>query len=387
MRVVLTGGGTGGHIYPALAIGQEVLAREPGSELLYIGAVRGLESRVVPQRGIRFEALDVTGFRRSLSWDNVRTVWRFLSGVRRAKKLLGEFKPDIVVGTGGYVCGPVVYAAARLGIPTLIHEQNVVPGLANRFLARHVRAVAYSFADSEAHFRRLTAGRQQDRGGVRLLHSGNPCASAAAAASADKGFASLGFPPGTPFVLVVGGSGGARAVNEAAAAMVPLLDRLPGVRFVFVTGERYYDHISASIGSSPPAAEGRLKILPYVHNMPEVLSAASLVVSRAGASFLAEITAIGVPAILIPSPNVTGNHQQPNAESLAREGAAVMILERDLTGEALFGQIAAIMRDPGRRRAMASACRALGKPEAAALIYEAMRGLVSGSGSSRRKAR
>ncbi|OUN00592.1 MAG: undecaprenyldiphospho-muramoylpentapeptide beta-N-acetylglucosaminyltransferase [Paenibacillaceae bacterium ZCTH02-B3] len=377
MRVVLTGGGTGGHIYPALAIGQEVLAREPDSELLYIGNVRGLESRVVPQRGIRFEALDVTGFRRSLSWHNVRAVWRFLAGVRWAKGLLREFRPDIVVGTGGYVCGPVVYAAARLGIPTLIHEQNVVPGLANRFLARHARAVAYSFADSEAHFRRLTAGRGRGKGGVRLLHSGNPCASAAAAASPERGFASLGFAPGTPFVLVVGGSGGAKAINEAAAAMVPFLDRLPDVRFVFVTGEKYFEEISAGVGGSPPALEGRLKILPYIHNMPEVLAAASLVVSRAGASFLSEITAVGVPAILIPSPNVTGNHQQPNAESLARKGAAIMILERDLTGEALFGQIAGIMRDPDRRRSMAAASRALGKPEAAALIYEEMRRLTA----------
>ncbi|HEY8530196.1 MAG TPA: undecaprenyldiphospho-muramoylpentapeptide beta-N-acetylglucosaminyltransferase [Paenibacillaceae bacterium] len=383
MRVVLTGGGTGGHIYPALAIGQEVLAREPGSELLYIGAVRGLESRVVPQRGIRFEALDVTGFRRSLSWHNVRTVWRFLAGVRRARRLLRQFRPDIVVGTGGYVCGPVVYAAARLGIPTLIHEQNVVPGLANRFLARHARAVAYSFADSEAHFRRLTAGRFRDKGGVRLLHSGNPCASAAAAASPDKGFASLGFAPGTPFVLVVGGSGGAKAINEAAAAMVPLMDRLPDVRFVFVTGDKYYEEIAAGVGGSPPASDGRLKILPYIHNMPEVLAAASLVVSRAGASFLAEITAIGVPAILIPSPNVTGNHQQPNAESLAREGAAVMLLERELTGETLFGHIAAIMRDPARRRSMAAASRALGKPEAAALIYEEMRRLTAAATPNR----
>src|SRR5690606_9712451 len=135
--------------------------------------------------------------------------------------------------------------------------------------------------------------------------------------------------------------------------------------------------ISAGVGGSPPALEGRLKILPYIHNMPEVLAAASLVVSRAGASFLSEITAVGVPAILIPSPNVTGNHQQPNAESLARKGAAIMILERDLTGEALFGQIAGIMRDPDRRRSMAAASRALGKPEAAALIYEEMRRLTA----------
>ena len=379
MRVVLTGGGTGGHIYPALAIGREVLAREPDSELLYIGAVRGLESRVVPRHGLRFEQIDITGFRRSLSWHNVRTVWRFVRGVRKAKALLHEFRPDIVVGTGGYVCGPVVYAAAKLGIPALIHEQNVVPGLTNRFLCRYVQGVAVSFADSLPHFQRLLASRSGKRGSVRLTHTGNPCASVVAAASPADGYASLGLAPGTPFVLIVGGSGGAKAINEAVAAMVPRLDRVAGVRFVFVTGERYYEETVRNIGDAPPVADGRLKIVPYLHNMPDVLAAASLVVSRAGASSLAEITSLGVPAILIPSPNVTGNHQQANAESLANAGAAVMMLERDLTGDALLEKVTAIMRDPERRRTMAAASRALGRPEAAGLVYAEMRALLDGA--------
>jgi UDP-N-acetylglucosamine--N-acetylmuramyl-(pentapeptide) pyrophosphoryl-undecaprenol N-acetylglucosamine transferase len=360
VRVVLTGGGTGGHIYPALAIGREVTAREPGSSLLYIGTSRGLESRIVPQQGITFENITITGFRRSLSWENVRTVMRFLQGVRRSKQLLRKFKPDVVVGTGGYVCGPVVYAASRLGIPTIIHEQNVIPGLTNKFLSRYVDGVAVSFAESVPYF-----NRSPD-----VVHAGNPCASVVVQARKDQGFASLGLKPETPFVLVVGGSRGAKAVNDAVTEMLPMLSSLPGIHVVVATGERFYEETSSQLKKLNPGIANRVHVVPYVNNMPEVLSAASLVVSRAGASSLAEITSLGVPSILIPSPNVTNNHQEPNARSLADAGAAVMVLERDLTGGLLFNRISEIMSDNARRGAMALASRKLGMPEAAASIFE-----------------
>ena len=166
MRIVLTGGGTGGHIYPALAVGKQVLADIPGSAILYIGSPKGLESRIVPAQGISFEAVEITGFKRKLSLDNLKTVMRFLKGVRRSKQLLREFKPDVVVGTGGYVCGPVVYAAAKLGIPTLIHEQNAVSGLTNQFLTRYASCVAVSFKDSLPQFKRSK----------HAVYTGNPCA-------------------------------------------------------------------------------------------------------------------------------------------------------------------------------------------------------------------
>ncbi|WP_372663046.1 undecaprenyldiphospho-muramoylpentapeptide beta-N-acetylglucosaminyltransferase [Cohnella sp.] len=360
MRVVLTGGGTGGHIYPALAIGQEILKQQPDSSLLYIGTSRGLESRIVPQQGIAFEAITITGFRRSLSWENVRTIVRFWQGVRRSKELLRKFKPDVVVGTGGYVCGPVVYAASRLGIPTLIHEQNVIPGLTNKFLSRYANAVAVSFAESVSYFKRSPD----------VEHAGNPCASAVVLAKRDKGFASLGLHPETPFVLIVGGSRGAKALNDAMIDMVPMLSKLPSVHFVFVSGERFYEETKTKMKKLLPGIADRVHVLSYVNNMPEVLSAASLVVSRAGASSLAEITSLGIPSILIPSPNVTNNHQEPNARSLADAGAAVMILERQLTGELLFSHIRTIMDDTLHRALMAEASRKLGMPNAAAAIYE-----------------
>ncbi|MFC4599414.1 undecaprenyldiphospho-muramoylpentapeptide beta-N-acetylglucosaminyltransferase [Cohnella hongkongensis] len=360
MRVVLTGGGTGGHIYPALAIGREIAERQPGSSLLYIGTSRGLEGRIVPEQGIAFENITITGFRRSLSLENVKTVMRFLKGVRRSKELLRAFKPDIVVGTGGYVCGPVVYAASKLGIPTLIHEQNVLPGLTNKFLCRYVDGVAVSFKESEKHFAKCPD----------VVYAGNPCATRVLKADARAGCASLGFAPGTPFVLIVGGSGGARALNEAFVRMLPLLGKLPDVRFVFVTGERFYRETERAVAESTQADAGRVKVLPYIANMPDVLAAASLYVGRAGASFLAEVTSLGLPSLLVPSPNVTNNHQEANARSLMNAGAADLILERELSGDTLFGGIAAIMGDRARRERMSAASRALGLPESASIIFD-----------------
>ncbi|PZD93889.1 undecaprenyldiphospho-muramoylpentapeptide beta-N-acetylglucosaminyltransferase [Paenibacillus sambharensis] len=366
MKVVLTGGGTGGHIYPAVAIGRQLQREEPGTELLYIGTGRGLESRIVPELGIPFEAVDITGFRRKLSLDNIKTIIRFVIGVRRARGLLRRFKPDVVIGTGGYVCGPVVYAAAKLGIPTVIHEQNVDPGLTNKFLSRYADTVAVSFEESLSRF-----GSRS-----KVLHTGNPCATNVLHADRAKGFKSLGIPEGSRLVLFVGGSRGAKAFNDTMVEMAPQLDEIPGVQFVFVTGETYYEKTSGRIASLKGVPSDRLHIVPYLNNMAEVLAASSLVVSRSGASSLAEITALGVPSILIPSPNVTGNHQEPNARSLADAGAAVMILERDLTGQKLLAEIGGIVGREDRLQAMGEAARKLGMPQSANVIASEIKTLI-----------
>lgn len=358
MRVVLTGGGTGGHIYPAVAVGRQLTREEPSTKLLYIGTKKGLESRIVPEQDIPFEAIDITGFRRNLSFENVRTVLRFLQGVRRSKKLLREFKPDAVVGTGGYVCGPVVYAAAKLGIPTLIHEQNAIPGLTNRFLARYADVVAVSFKESERHF----------GGAKRTVYAGNPCATNVLRASRSKGFASLGLPESSTIVLMVGGSRGARAFNDAMIEMAPLLGRLQEVRFVFVTGDIYYERTKEQIESSAAGPIPNLHLIKYLNNMPEVLAASTLVVSRSGASSLAEMTALGLPSILIPSPNVTNNHQEANARSLMEAGAAEMVLERELSGALLLERIDNILKDSNRLQAMRSAAKRLGMPDSASIL-------------------
>ncbi|GGN96491.1 undecaprenyldiphospho-muramoylpentapeptide beta-N-acetylglucosaminyltransferase [Saccharibacillus kuerlensis] len=376
MRVVLTGGGTGGHIYPALAIAEQLKADRPDTEFLYIGGKRGLENSIVPETQIPFETLDITGFRRSLSADNIKTVLRFLRGVQSSSELLEKFKPDVVVGTGGYVCGPVVYAAHKLRIPTLIHEQNAIPGLTNRFLSRYVNTVAVSFDGTQNQFPKAK----------RVMYSGNPRATTVHRANAAEGFRMLGLPEGTPIVLVVGGSIGAKAINEAMLQMVPDIMRMPDVQFVYVTGKRYYDEIKRGLDEAPWVTPANLKVLPYVERMPEVLAASMLVISRAGASFLAEVTSLGIPAVLIPSPNVTNNHQEVNARALEDEGAALMILERDLNGRSLLEAVEAVVNDEYLRARMSERSAGLGKPDSASIIAAELRKLAVRAQAIRRGA-
>ncbi|GGF82761.1 undecaprenyldiphospho-muramoylpentapeptide beta-N-acetylglucosaminyltransferase [Paenibacillus aceti] len=367
MRVVLSGGGTGGHIYPALAVANECALEEPNSEFLYIGGQKGLENSIVPKADIAFKSIEITGFRRKLSFENVKTVMRFLKGVQQSKKMLREFKPDVVIGTGGYVCGPVVYAAAKLGIPSIIHEQNAVPGLTNRFLSKYVDTVAVSFEESMSLF----------PGTKHVIYTGNPRATTVVSADKNKGYESLGVSRNRPIVLLVGGSQGARAINEAMVQMASELDKLPEITFVYVTGNNYYEPTLKTIESKLGRLPDNLLILPYVHNMPEVLAATSLIVNRAGASFLAEITSLGIPSILIPSPNVTNNHQEKNARSLEKAGAAEVILEPELSGQGLFEKIQRIMKDTRLHGTMSSASRGLGKPDSAHLIVTEMKRLSS----------
>lgn len=366
MRIVLTGGGTGGHIYPALAVGEHMKKENSDTQLLYIGTSRGLESRIVPEKGLPFEAIDITGFKRKLSFDNVKTIIRFLKGVQRSKQLLRQFKPDVVVGTGGYVCGPVVYAAAKLGIPTFIHEQNAIPGLTNNFLSSYASTIGVSFKESLNHFPKAK----------RTIFTGNPCATNVLNAASGKGLEALGLPPRSKFVLMVGGSRGAKAINEAMITMAPLLARMPDIYFVFVTGESYFESTSTRIYQAVSAGTKQLKVLPYLHNMADMLADATIVVSRSGASSLAEMTALGLPSILIPSPNVTNNHQEANARSLFDAGAAEMVLEKELTGENLLALIQEIVQDESRMKQMCQASKQLAVPNSASLIAEELKKLT-----------
>jgi UDP-N-acetylglucosamine--N-acetylmuramyl-(pentapeptide) pyrophosphoryl-undecaprenol N-acetylglucosamine transferase len=369
MRIVLSGGGTGGHVYPALAIMEQCLKEFPKPEFLYIGTATGLEKEIVAKSGlpIRFESIDISGFKRKLTVDNLKTILRFFSGVRRSKQLLKQFKPDIVIGTGGYVCGPVVYAAAQLGIPTLIHEQNVLPGLTNRFLSRYASCIAVSFKNSEAKFSKAK----------RVVFTGNPRATTVAGADAAQGRASLGLLPDVPLVVIVGGSRGAKAINGIMVDIVPLLPRLPNVHFVCVTGESQYENIMQRVQAQRSKHLEHYQVVPYIHNMPEVLAATSLIVNRAGASFLAEITALGIPSILIPSPYVTNNHQEANARWLEQEKAAEVVLEKDLTAKGLFTLIEKIIQDPIRSEFMSKQSKRMGNPEAAQVIVQEIKGLCS----------
>jgi UDP-N-acetylglucosamine--N-acetylmuramyl-(pentapeptide) pyrophosphoryl-undecaprenol N-acetylglucosamine transferase len=370
-RILLSGGGTGGHIYPALAVANAVRRRYPDVEIAYIGTENGLEARIVPRSGdITFFTVKIQGFKRSLSLDNLRTIGKFVRAVKRSKEFLKEFRPEVVVGTGGYVSGPAVFAAHRLGIPTLIHEQNVVPGLTTRFLARYADVTAVSFSSSEGYLEHAN----------RLVHTGNPRATEVIHGVAEKGRQSLGIDDSDkPIVLFVGGSRGARPINEAVMRMIPRMEELSSANFVYVTGEVHYEEIQRQLDGRAPK---NLRVLPFIYNMPDVLASTSLVVGRAGASTLAELTALGIPAILIPSPYVTNNHQEANARWLEEQGAARVILERECTAENLWREITGILTDPAKLRSMGEAARSLGRPKAAEVLVDELERICNRHGQN-----
>lgn len=365
VRVILSGGGTAGHVYPALSMVNKIKAHHPEAQFLYIGTDEGLEADIVRKANIPFRAIRVSGLRRKISLENLKTVWRFLAAVNECKTIIQQFRPHIVLGTGGYVAAPVVYAASRLKIPSLIHEQNVVPGLANTFLSRYVSAVAVSFPDSVRHFRH-----------PKIIVTGNPRAQEVATARGARGRQKLGIQKGQTLVLVVGGSRGAEAINRAFLQMAKRIKERSDCFFVYVTGQAHFDRIKNELKEVLSVTEN-LQVHPFIYDMPEVLAGCDLIINRAGATTLAEITALGIPSILIPSPYVTNNHQEKNARWLEKEGASRVILEKDLSGELLWKTIEEIVDNPSLRVTMKKASQRLGSPEAQDKLYALMLELIS----------
>ncbi|WP_102262112.1 undecaprenyldiphospho-muramoylpentapeptide beta-N-acetylglucosaminyltransferase [Mesobacillus jeotgali] len=362
MKIAVSGGGTGGHIYPALALIREIQKKDENVEFLYIGTEKGLESKLVPRENIPFKSIHITGFKRKISFENVKTILRFLKGVRDSKKMLKEFKPDVVIGTGGYVCGPVVYAAAKMGIPTIVHEQNSVPGLTNKFLSRYVDKIAICFEEAREFFPEQ-----------KVVLTGNPRASEVLGQDGIKGRLSAGLKLKIPTVLIFGGSRGARPINEA---VVKSLAELSGKSYqvLYVTGDVHFEDVQKEVElvGNPE----NVNIKPFIHNMPEVLSGVDLTVARAGATTLAELTSLGIPSILIPSPYVTDNHQEKNARALSENGAARLLLEKDLTGPKLVESIDHILGNEDKLADMKKAAKKLGIPDAAQRLYRLMEELA-----------
>ena len=362
MKIVVSGGGTGGHIYPALALISEIQKENKAAEFLYIGTEKGLESKLVPKENIPFKSIHITGFQRKLSFENVRTIFRFLKGVRDSKKLLKESRADIVIGTGGYVCGPVVYAAAKLGIPTIIHEQNSVPGLTNKFLSKYVDRIATCFEEASAFFPK-----------EKVVLTGNPRASEVLGQDGIKGRLSVGLKINKPVVLIFGGSRGAKPINDAVLKSLTELSEKP-YQVLYVTGEVHYEEVkkeTALIGSPE-----NVVIKPFLHNMPEILAGTDLTVARSGATTLAELTSLGIPSILIPSPYVTNNHQEKNARSLSDHGAAILLQEKELTSKRLIELMDHILMDDKKLMDMKKSAKELGIPDAAKKLSSLMEELV-----------
>lgn len=356
LRIVVAGGGTGGHIYPALAIARGIKERHPEAEILYVGNNQGMEADIVPKEGLPFKGLAGAGLERKLSMRNLLVLWRTGLGFWQAVRTLRNWKPDVVIGTGGYVCGPVVLAAALGRIPTLIHEQNALPGVTNRILARFVDRVAVTFQESVQYFPRPH----------KVILTGLPVRPEILRATRPEGLKKLGIGADRFLLFSFGGSRGARTLNKAMIDVIKRFGGDPRLSILHVTGSAGYEEFQKDCAAKgiDLAETGNVTIISYLYSMQDALAAADLVISRAGAATCAEITALGIPSILVPYPFAAENHQEHNALALEKEGAALMFLDRKVSGDLLCNRIAGFLEDRGKLAVMAEASRKMGKTRA-----------------------
>ena len=366
MRILFAAGGTGGHINPALAIAGTIKARHNDAEILFAGTPWGMEARFVPEAGFDFVPIKVRGIERGLSLraikGNFKTLKYLLTANSRAKKIIRDFSPDIVIGTGGYVSGPVVRAAAKMGIKTLIHEQNAYPGVTTKLLSKSVDVILVAFKEAMPRINTK----------AKMLEVGNPVREAFLYAKKDECREKLGLDKDKIVILSCGGSLGAKAINLA------VMDVL---KWHYKKGEIQHIHATGHFGSLWMPDDLRnagvdidndpdVRVMEYISNMPEYLAACDLIITRSGAITLSEIEAQGKAAILIPSPNVTENHQYHNAMVLANADAAVVIEEKDLSGKKLCETIEKLMSDKDKLKQMGKNAARISKTDANNLIYQ-----------------
>ncbi len=361
LRVLVSGGGTGGHIFPAVSIANEVRRRHPDAEILFVGAEGRMEMQRVPAAGYDIKGLPVAGFDRRRLWRNFAVLGKLWRSLRLANGILRDFHPDIAVGVGGYASGPMLKAAQRHGIPTLLQEQNGYPGVTNKLLAKKADAICVAYDNMDRWFP-----------ADRIVMTGNPVRAAITAVTATPAEAkkALGFDPGRPLVLSVGGSLGARTVNEAISAAIPQIEKA-GAQLLWQTGKLYADECSAKAQGHPDVHASA-----FIDDMAMAYRAADLVVSRAGAGTISELELVGAPVILIPSPNVAEDHQRKNALALVDKGAAVMIEDAEATAK-LGAELERLLADADTRRSMSQSIKAMSRPNAASDIVDRLEQIVA----------
>lgn len=348
VSVIIAGGGTGGHIYPGVAIAQEFKRRNAESEIVFVGTARGLETKIVPREGFRLELIEVAALKGVSVARRIRSLLLLPKSFFAVRSLIKRYRPQVVIGVGGYASGPMVLTAALLRVPTIVAEQNALPGLTNRLLARFVKAAAVSFAEARACF------------GDKAEITGNPVRAE---------FFNVPEKPPTAqmHILFTGGSQGARAINEAMMAALPLLQGASGqLTITHQTGESDLERVRAAYAQAGVAAE----VKPFIERIVDEFARADLVVCRAGATTVAELAAAGKPALMIPFPFAADDHQRKNAEAVARAGAGRMILQADLSGERLADEILQLVRDPQKLKQMSERSRTLAHRDAAARVVD-----------------
>lgn len=359
MKVIISAGGTGGHIYPALAILNKIKEKEPNSEFLYIGTHDRMEKDIIPGLGIPFKTIEIYGFYRKKLYRNFKTISCFIKGYNKCKKIIKEFNPDIVIGVGGYVTGPVIYAASKLGYPTFIHEQNSIPGKCNNFLSSHASLIGVSFESSIKDFPEY-----------KTIYTGNPCSEDAIKKPAIEK-SKFGLSENKKLVLIVMGSLGSSKINDFFKDSIALFNQ-KDYEVLYVTGKGSYDQFKNL------KVPKNVKIVPYIDNMTRIMKKTDVMVSRAGASTLSEITALNIPSILIPSPYVPDNHQFKNAMDLVKNDSAIILEESSLKGDILVRTIDLLISDEKKMQKMRFNLKKSSVPNSATLIYDSIRKLIDG---------
>jgi UDP-N-acetylglucosamine--N-acetylmuramyl-(pentapeptide) pyrophosphoryl-undecaprenol N-acetylglucosamine transferase len=362
IKIIFAGGGTGGHVFPGLAMAQQAEKRLPQAEIIFVGTPRGLESDLVPRYGFKLEFISIIGLSRSLNLNLILFPFFLLKGLSQSNRLLQRIRPDLVVGTGGYVSWPVLFLAGLRRIPTLIQEQNSYPGITTRILARWVDEVCLAYPESVRYF--------WSKRNLKVL--GNPVREDVLKVDRNSGFRSLGLDPDKKTLFIFGGSQGSKRINRAVLDSLKYLKKEENLQILWQTGRRDYQMVKDQARENSIASV----VLPFIQDMGKAYQASDLIISRAGALSLAEIISCRKPSILIPYPFAANDHQRKNAEHLKKKGASEMILDADLKGEKLAGLVLDLLSDEKKLDQMKSACEKLFQPRSAELLVDEMMSLL-----------
>ncbi|MBO4950428.1 MAG: undecaprenyldiphospho-muramoylpentapeptide beta-N-acetylglucosaminyltransferase [Clostridia bacterium] len=374
MRVLISGGGTGGHINPALAIADKIKRENENAVIEYVGTKKGLEATLVPKAGLKIHHIKVRGFKRSLSLSNFDAAIKAVTSVLEAKKIIKEFRPDIVIGTGGYVCWPVLKAASKMNIPTAVHESNAFPGVTTRMLAKYVDVIMLGFEESKKYL---------DCDEKKLVRVGSPVSGKMLCANKETARQTLGFSMDEKVVLSAGGSLGAKPLNDNVYELIKNYTLPCGIRHIHATGNAGWDEQKEkylALGFTQKDEDtlicGNVTVQRYIYNMHELLAACDVEICRAGAMTLSELSVLGKAAVIIPSPYVTNNHQFKNAKVLCDKDAAIMIEEKELDGEKLTQTVKSLVENDEKRKSIENNVRKFAVTDTLERIYEIVTKLV-----------
>lgn len=371
MKVLIAAAGTGGHVNPGIAIANKIREKEENAEIIFVGTNRGLENDLVPRAGYPLKTIDVYGIRRSLSIENLKRAYKMVTAIKEAKRLIKEFKPDIVVGTGGYVCVPVGLACKKFHIPLVLHESNAFPGMAVKMLAKKADEVFVGFAEAE---QRLPKAK-------KIIVTGTPTKVTKlymTKKEKEEIRKRLGFSKDLPLVLAFGGSQGAKSINESLIEIIQK-EMNKDYNLLWATGANSYDEIKEILERENRSLESRntVKIVPYIYNMEEMLNAVDVIISRSGAMSITEISTVGKPAIFIPFPYAAENHQEYNARVLEKAKAAKVILDKALTATYLNQEVEDLIKDPQKMENMGINARKIAMDHVEDKIYEEIKKIVN----------